>query len=255
MSFQPFDPPPPSGERSESKRPHLSIFRFTSFQSTRRTPSQSPPAYVPNDVLASRNQLRAKLLHWLRIATSLVTLLASIVVIACTARALRNYNTTRDNANWVLPLWPASVDLRPTHMTLACGVIIATTSIVYIISALAPTPLRALHTLNLVFTIFAFLATFLTIFTTAFASTINSHLSNSTQAGTLSSWTCKWQGFGSAAPGHFAEICVESKAALKVVILMIVMEIFSVLLAGWGWWVGARLNKAAGDGKGEAIGV
>ncbi|KAL9002700.1 MAG: hypothetical protein Q9188_004381 [Gyalolechia gomerana] len=255
MSFQRFDSPPPSGGRTQSKRPHLSVFRFTSFQSTRRTPSQTPPAYSPNDVLASEYQSRAKLLHWLRIATSVVTLLASIITIACTARALQTYNTTRDNADWVLPLWPASVDLRPTHSMLACGVIIAVMSIFYIVAALAPTALRALRTLNLIFTMLAFLTTFLTIFTTAFASTINSHLSNSTQAGTLSSWTCKWQGFGSATPGHFSEICVESTAALDVVILMIVIEVFSVLLAGWGWWVGARLKKAGGDGKGEAISV
>lgn len=275
MSFQRFDSPPPSGERTESKRPHLSVFRFTSFQSTRRTPSQTPPAYSPNDVLASRNQSRAKLVHWLRIATSAVTLLASIIIIGCTAKALQTYNLTRDNADWVLPLWPASVDLRPTHALLACGVIITVSSLFYICTALVPTvrfsnsskrciksflltilqPLRAVRTQNLIYTILAFLSIFLTIFTTAFASTINSHLSNSTQAGTLSSWTCKWQGFGSAAPGHFSEICAESNAALDVVILMIVIDVFGVLLAGWGWWVGARLKKAEGDGKGETINV
>lgn len=139
MSFQRFDSPSPSGGRTQSKRPHLSVFRFTSFQSTRRTPSQTPPAYSPNDVLASEYQSRAKLLHWLRIATSVVTLIASIITIACTARALQTYNTTRDNADWVLPLWPASVDLRPTHSMLACGVIIAVMSIFYIVAALAPT--------------------------------------------------------------------------------------------------------------------
>ncbi|KAL8937130.1 MAG: hypothetical protein Q9216_004577 [Gyalolechia sp. 2 TL-2023] len=253
MSFQRFESPPPSGQRTESKRPHLSVFRFTSFQSTRRTPSQTPPAYSPNDVLASKNQSRARLVHWLRIATSTVTFVASIIIIACTARALQSYNTTRDNADWVLPLWPASVDLRPTHSLLACGVLIAVTSIFYIIAALAPTPLRAMRTLNLIFTILAFLSTFLTIFTTAFAATINSRHSDSTQAGTLASWTCRWQGFGSSAPGHFSEICAESKAALDVVILMIVIEVFSVLLAGWGWWVAAKLKKAGGDGKGEVI--
>ncbi|KAL8719423.1 MAG: hypothetical protein Q9225_003566 [Loekoesia sp. 1 TL-2023] len=256
MSFQRFNsPPPPSAERTESKRPHLSVFRFASFQSASRIPSSTPPAYTPDDVLASRNQLHAKILHWMRIAISLITLLASIIIIAFSARALQTYTSTRDHAEWVLPLWPASVDLRPTHSILACGVILAVTSIAYVVVALAPTPLRALRTLNLISTILAFLSIFLTIFTTVFATTIDSHLSNSTQAGTLASWTCKWQGFGSAAPGHFSDICAESNAALDVVILMIVIELFGVLLAGWGWWVGARLKKTSGGTKGEGIAV
>lgn len=95
----------------------------------------------------------------------------------------------------------------------------------------------------------------MTIFTTVFANTINSHLSNSTQAGTLASWTCRWQGFGAAAPGRFSEICATSTAALDLVILMIVIESFSVLLAGWGWWVGARVKKEAAGGKGEVAHV
>ncbi|KAI4180045.1 MAG: hypothetical protein LQ346_007070 [Caloplaca aetnensis] len=259
MSFQRFDTSPPPAERTESKRPHLSVFRFTSFQSTSRRPSQTPPAYSPNDAVAARVQLQAKILHCLRIALSTVILLASIVVIACTARALDTYATTKhDAAAWVLPLWPARVDLRPTHALLACAIILAITNIFYIIAALAPTPLRSFRTLNLISTIIAFLSVFLTIFTTAYASAINSHLSDSTESGTLSTWSCRWRGFGSNVPAHFPEICVTSSAALNLVILMIVIEVFSVLLAGWGWWVGARLKKAGGersDGKGQAISV
>lgn len=139
MSFQPFHTSPPPGERTESKRPYLSVFRFASFQSTSRTPSQTPPAYSPDDTVATRNHLHAKILQWLRIAISAVTLLASVVIIACAARALRTYASTQDNAAWVLPLWPANVDLRPIHAVLACGVILAATSTFYIIVALAPT--------------------------------------------------------------------------------------------------------------------
>ena len=275
MSFQRFDSPPPaSSERAESKRPHLSVFRFTSFQNASRRPSSTPPAYSPNDALATRNQLHAKILHWIRIAVSLVTLLASMIIIAFSARAIQTYTKTRNDAQWVLPLWPASVDLRPTHAMLACGIILAVASIFFVIAAFAPTvrfcplfkcwdisladtaqPLRATRTLNITSTVLAFLCIFITIFTAAFASSIDSHLSNSTQAGTLASWTCKWQGFGSAAPGHFSEICAESNAALDVVILMIVIEVFSVFLAGWGWWVGARLKKAERGTKGEEIAV
>ncbi|KAI4247237.1 MAG: hypothetical protein L6R40_001580 [Gallowayella cf. fulva] len=253
MSFQRFDISPNPG--AESKRPHLSVFRFASFQSASRRPSQAPPAYSPNDVLATKNQLHVKILHWLRIAIASITFIISVVILACSASALRTYTGTRYHAEWVLPLWPSVVDLRPTHALLACGIILSVTSIFYLVVALVPTPLRSTRALNITFTLLSFVSLFMTIFTTVFANTINSHLSNSTQAGTLASWTCRWQGFGAAAPGRFSEICATSTAALDLVILMIVIESFSVLLAGWGWWVGARVKKEAAGGKGEVAHV
>ncbi|KAL8767205.1 MAG: hypothetical protein Q9209_006210 [Squamulea sp. 1 TL-2023] len=252
MSFQRFDISP--NPARENKIPHLSVFRFASFQTSRR-PSQAPPAYSPDDVLAARNQLHVKVLHWMRIAIASITLLVSIVIIACSATALRTYDSTRYHAEWILPLWPSTVDLRPTHALLACGVILTVASIFYVGIAVAPTPLRSIRSLNLTFTILTFLSLFMTIFTTVFANTINSHLSDSTQAGTLASWTCKWQGFGSAAPGRFSEICAISTAALDLVILMIVMNSLSVLLAGWGWWVGAKIKRQSAEAKGEATQV
>ena len=140
MSFQRFDSEPSSDEQqTQSKRPHLSVFRFASFQSTSRTPSHAPPAYSPDDVLAVRNQLHTKLLAWIRIALATFTLGVSIAVIVCAASALRTYSGTRYTAEWVLPLWPTSVDLRPSHAVLACGVVLTVMSLVYLIVALAPT--------------------------------------------------------------------------------------------------------------------
>lgn len=137
MSFQRFDISPNPG--AESKRPHLSVFRFASFQSASRRPSQAPPAYSPNDVLATKNQLHVKILHWLRIAIASITFIISVVILACSASALRTYTGTRYHAEWVLPLWPSVVDLRPTHALLACGIILSVTSIFYLVVALVPT--------------------------------------------------------------------------------------------------------------------
>ena len=94
----------------------------------------------------------------------------------------------------------------------------------------------------------------MTIFATAYASSITAHLASSTDAGTLTSWTCKWDGFESIAPTHFAKICTESTVALDVVELLIVIEVFAVAMSGWGWWVEARVKRDDAD-KGGAIGA
>lgn len=130
-----FDPPPTSAEQT-SKRPHLSIFNFSSF---RQTASVEPPPYSPNDVFAERNQRLAGILHWARVILSVITLIAGAIVIGCAASSLRSYSSTHLNSQYFLPLWPTSVDLRPTHAMLACGVTISSFSLVYLISVFVPT--------------------------------------------------------------------------------------------------------------------
>ncbi|KAL8744061.1 MAG: hypothetical protein Q9190_003644 [Brigantiaea leucoxantha] len=249
MSFQRFDSPP----NTQSKRPHLSIFRFTSFQSNNLRPSMEPPAYSPNDELAAKAQLQAKILKYMRCALAFLTLAISVTVLACSAKSLRSYSETRDNAEWVLPLWPTSVDLRPTRALLSCGVILTVASLLYLVAALVPTPLASLRSLNILSTVMAFLGVFMTIFTTILTSTINSHLESNTDAGTLYTWTCKWQGFESIAPQQFGSICMESTVAMNLVVLLIVLQALSVLVVAWGWWIESRVRRGCGNTKGDGI--
>ena len=130
-----FDPPPTSAEQT-SKRPHLSVFNFSSF---RQTASVEPPPYSPNDVFAERNQRLAAYLHWARVVLSAIALIAGVVIIGCAASSLRSYSSTHLNSQYLLPLWPTSVDLRPTHAVLACGIVISSFSLVYLLAAFIPT--------------------------------------------------------------------------------------------------------------------
>ena len=132
MSF----PPPPTSAEQSPKRPHLSVFSLSSF---RTTPSHEPPAYSPNDILADRYQRSAGCLHWARVAVSVITFIAGIVIIACSSSALRSYSSTQLDSQFMLPLWPSTVDLRPTHAILACGVLITIFSLTYLLAAFLPT--------------------------------------------------------------------------------------------------------------------
>ena len=130
-----FDPPPTSAEQT-SKKPHLSVFQFPSF---RQTASFEPPPYSTTDIYAERYQKFAGYLHWARVALSAITLIAGIVIVACAGSSLRSYSSTHLDSEYLLPLWPSTVDLRPTHTILACGVVITVFSLIYLIAAFAPT--------------------------------------------------------------------------------------------------------------------
>lgn len=128
-----FDPPPTSEQVSKNSARHFPFFSFS-----RRAPSQEPPAYTTEDVLDSKYQKMSKLLSTIRVATSLITLALSIAIIACADNSLRAYTSTNLGGEWFLPLWPAKIDLRPTHAVLACGIVILVSSVAYLAAALFP---------------------------------------------------------------------------------------------------------------------
>ena len=108
------------------------------FSTLGRSPSIGPPAYTTDDLLAAKNQKQAGWLHILRIAIAAITLATSIAVIACAAVSLRAYSESSTDAEWVLPLWPLNVDLRPSHTVLGCGITVAAFSLIYLAAAFAP---------------------------------------------------------------------------------------------------------------------
>lgn len=133
MATMTFDPPPTSEQVSNN-----SARRFPFFRSSRRSPSHEPPAYSTEDAQSSKYQKMFKLLSSIRVATSLITLALSIAVTACADNSLRAYASTNLGKEWFLPLWPAKVDLRPTHAVLACGIVILVLSVAYLAAALFP---------------------------------------------------------------------------------------------------------------------
>ncbi|MCJ1465911.1 hypothetical protein MMC07_004530 [Pseudocyphellaria aurata] len=240
MATMTFDPPPTSEQVSNNSGRR---FPFSYF---RRSPSQEPPAYVAEDFLASKYQKASKLLSSIRVATSLITLALSIAIIACADNSLRAYTSTNLGGEWFLPLWPAKVDLRPTHAVLACGIVVLVSSVAYLVAALFPSPRPKIHRLNIASTVISFVGLFITLFTTISASTVNSHLSDNSGSATLMTWTCKWQGLESIAPDQFEKICTETMISLDLVILLLIFEVFAVAVTGWGWWVETR-SKSGSD--------
>lgn len=130
-----FDPPP------THEHPALQSHsrRFPSFSSSSQH-GQAPPAYSTNteDVLAAKYQRWTKFLNLIRITTAALTLIISVPIVGTTGNSLKSYQSTNLGGNMYLPLWPASVDLRPTHSILACGVVLTTWSLIYLIASFFP---------------------------------------------------------------------------------------------------------------------
>ena len=141
-----FDPPPTHEHPAHQSHSR----RFPSFSSSSQH-GQAPPAYTINteDILAAKYQRWTKFLNAIRIATAAVTLIISVPIIGISGNSLKSYQSTNLGGNMYLPLWPASVDLRPTHSILACGVVVTTWSLIYLISSFFPSVRNPPHPLSL----------------------------------------------------------------------------------------------------------
>lgn len=140
-----FDPPPTHEHPAHQSHSR----RFPSFSSSSSAAATAvavqhgqtpPPAYSiqTEDMLAAKYQRWSKFLNVIRIATAAITLIVSVPIVGTTGNSLKAYQSTNLGGKMYLPLWPTTVDLRPTHSILACGVVITTWSLIYLIASFIP---------------------------------------------------------------------------------------------------------------------
>ncbi len=123
---------------SAERKPQMTSTTSPTFSTLGRSPSIGPPAYTTDDLLAAKYQKFSRWVHLTRVAIAAITFIASIAMIACIGASLRAYSSSRLEPEWILPLWPLKVDLRPSHAILGCGIAIALLSLGYLAVAFLP---------------------------------------------------------------------------------------------------------------------
>ncbi|KAJ5100017.1 hypothetical protein N7532_007018 [Penicillium argentinense] len=181
---------------------------------------------------------RNRLIHCVCLGLSVVISAAAIAIIACEAVPLRHY---KDTAKWAtddLTLWPLNFDLRPTIAALSCGCVIAALNLVYVITAILPSPHSRIKLLNSYSSLSA-----ITGFITALVGILfiiyrpsSSYPSGFTVNETLESWTCKWKNGSTdeTTPVHFSRDCIDTRAGFALLCATLGLEIFMGVAAGFG---------------------
>lgn len=79
-----------------------------------------------------------------RVVLTAVALVAGIAILGLSADALKVYNATHVSPEYLLPLWPDNVDLRPTNALVAAGSIAVAVNVVCLLAgkvhAVGPLP-------------------------------------------------------------------------------------------------------------------
>ncbi|CAI7641864.1 unnamed protein product [Penicillium bialowiezense] len=193
-----------------------------------------------SDVEESTFLKRNRAIHLLRLALSFLVFSISIAIVACEAPPLRRYKSTSQWAPAGLALWPLNFDLRPTVAAITCGCIVAVLNLVYISTALMPSPYSRIKPLNIYAS-----ASALAGFVTSLVSLLfiiyrpaSSHPDGFSKNETLQSWTCKWKAgtSGTTIPHDFDRDCMNTRAGFVLICVLIGLEIFMGVLAAVGTW-------------------
>lgn len=65
-----------------------------------------------------------RLVNTLRVGLTVLALVIGVVVLGLGADTLAAYRATSLPEEYLLPLWPAEFDIRPTNALIACGIIV-----------------------------------------------------------------------------------------------------------------------------------
>ncbi|OQE17636.1 hypothetical protein PENSTE_c020G08856 [Penicillium steckii] len=181
---------------------------------------------------------RSRLIHWARLGLSIMITVVSVAIIACEAVPLRHYKDTSKWASDDLPLWPLNFDLRPTVAALACGCVIVTLNLVYVVAALLPSPhsrIKLLNSYSSLSAICGFIAALVGILFIIYRPS-SSHPSGFTENETLHSWTCKWKNSsdGQTTPIDFLRDCRGTRAGFALLCVALGLEVLMAIAAGVG---------------------
>lgn len=112
----------------------------TSFEESavRISPSPPPSHGSASSAIEARYLTRVRVLHYVRIALSILSIGLGAAIMGGEGHALQSYKSTHLTDEWWLPLWPQHFDLRSTITLIIGSALVTSFSLAYLVVALLP---------------------------------------------------------------------------------------------------------------------
>ncbi|GAO16405.1 uncharacterized protein UV8b_06421 [Ustilaginoidea virens] len=166
-------------------------------------------------------------IHSLRVVMTALALSAGIAILGLSADTLFVYNSTHLPTDFLLPLWPENLDLRPTNALVAGSVIATAMNMASILASKAPSirgRVKVHSSISLIVPLISFIASLV-------AMVLFYAINTSTTVDTFQSWTCRWKSVPMSSRPHFGTLCKESQAALALSMLLVPLELLILVAA------------------------
>ncbi|EPE36179.1 hypothetical protein GLAREA_05517 [Glarea lozoyensis ATCC 20868] len=172
----------------------------------------------------------SRILNSVRLGLTLLALLSSIVIVGTSSHTLGTFKSTHLGDEFLLPLWPADFDLRPTTALVACGVFIIFFSALSLVASSVP----AIRNKTLIHTIISFIAPTVGLIAGLVGTSFFYGVNSSSTTHSLQSWSCQWSAIDMNMKPHFRTLCKESKTALYLMVMMIPLQVIVMSLVAFG---------------------
>ncbi|KAH7160055.1 hypothetical protein B0J13DRAFT_519479 [Dactylonectria estremocensis] len=176
-----------------------------------------------------------------RLALTALALAAGITILGVSADAVAVYNATHVPDDYLLPLWPSNMDLRPTVALVAGGAIVVVANAISLLANKA----QVVKSHSGMHTALVFVAPAIGFIAAMIAMCFFYAINTSTTADSFQSWTCRWKDVTMMTKPHFGTLCKQSKAGLGLSVLLVPLEAVILGVAGYQASLQRQLNQDA----------
>jgi hypothetical protein len=168
---------------------------------------------------------------------TVLALLAGITTVVTAADALAVYNTTSLPGEYLLPLWPADFNSRPSVALVVCGTIIILASAASLVHSKVSAVSSSLSLKYVRLTVpkmrnapfihhsVSFVGPTICLIAGLVATSFFYGVNASSTTYTLHSWSCQWSPVTMDVKPHWDVLCRETSAAIYLMVMMIPLEV------------------------------
>ncbi|KAF4987511.1 hypothetical protein FGRMN_10326 [Fusarium graminum] len=187
-----------------------------------------------------------RLIDSARLSLTILGLAAGLTILGVSANALTVYNATYVPQDWLLQLWPANFDVRPTVALVVGSALVVVANLISLLASKIPAARgNAAVKAAVAFTPPA-IALMAAIIAMSFFYGVNASMTDDS----LQSWTCRWKDVTMNVQPHFGTLCKQSKAGVGLSVMLVPVEAIILGLAAYQFTLERRLNSSArGPGR------
>ncbi|KAG0652060.1 hypothetical protein D0Z07_1461 [Hyphodiscus hymeniophilus] len=205
-------------------------------EDTTQVPDQKPEftsdfeEFETRDAGYEKRQRLARVVESVRFGLTVLALLAGLTILGTSADTLSVYNKTRSGSDFIISLWPAEFDIRPTTALIVCSAIIFLTSTIALVGMKVPTIRNNPFTHSTI----SFAAPTICLIAALIGTSFFYGVNASNTVNSLKSWSCQWSDISMNVQPHWGQLCKESKTALYLTVMCIPVEVLVLATTAWG---------------------
>ncbi|RKK57844.1 hypothetical protein BFJ68_g1125 [Fusarium oxysporum] len=182
-----------------------------------------------------------RLIDSARLGLTVLGLAAALTILGVSADALAVFHATYVPEDWLLQLWPANFDMRPTVALVVGSALVIGANLVSLIAGKLPTTRRNAAVKAAITFVPPAIALVAAIIAMSFFYGVNASTTNDS----LQSWTCRWKDVTMNVQPHFGTLCKQSRAGVALSVMLVPVEAIILGLAAYQFTLEKRFDLGA----------